>query len=449
MTGIPPRRARLTLQARITLLYFLGALPVAVLAMALLWAGNYDSTTRWTLTLLTLAIWIGCALSLREKIVRPLQTLANLLEALREEDFSLRARRVLPTDVLGEVIHEVNSLGELLRRKRLSEREATTLLRAVMSEIDVGIFTFDDAHRLRLVNRAGARLMAQTVDHLLGQTAESLGLAEFLDATAAATLQRTFPGASGRWSLRSRTFHEHGVPHRLLVITDLTRELREEELLAWKRIVRVLGHEINNSLAPIKSIAGSMQSLLNTRSFEECREDALRGLSVIEGRAAALNRFLESYAMLAKLPPPKSQPVNVAGWVRRAAALEHRLAVHIEPGEPLEIPGDGDQLDQLLINLIRNAAEAALETAGTVEVFWRHDRGLLRLTVRDDGPGIANPANLFVPFFTTKPGGSGIGLLLSRQIAEAHGGSLELRNRAGRPGCEALVCLPGAKPVTV
>lgn len=446
MTGIPQRRPWLTLQARITLLYFLGALPVTALAMVLLWTGDFDGGTRWTLTLLTLAVWFGCALSLREKLIRPLQTIANLLEALREEDFSLRARRVLPTDVLGEVIYEVNTLSELLRQKRLSEREATTLLRAVMSEIEVGIFTFDDAHRLRLVNRAGALLMAQPVDHLLGQTAEMLGLAEFLDSSTGDTLQRTFPGASGRWSLRARTFHEHGVPHRMLVITDLTRELREEELQAWKRIVRVLGHEINNSLAPIKSIAGSMQSLLNTRPFEECREDALRGLSVIEGRAAALNRFLESYAMLAKLPPPQRQPVDVEQWVRRTAALEHRLSVHVLPGDAIELAGDGDQLDQLLINLIRNATEASLETSGAVAVTWHHDRGLLRLSVTDEGPGIANAGNLFVPFFTTKPGGSGIGLLLSRQIAEAHGGSLELRNREDCSGCEALVCLPLKKP---
>jgi nitrogen fixation/metabolism regulation signal transduction histidine kinase len=338
---------------------------------------------------------------------------------------------------------EVNALGGTLREERLGALEATNLLRTAIAEINVAIFAFDGQQRLRLVNRAGERLLAQPAEQLLGRSAEELGLAECLQGEAARTLQMSFPGGLGRWGVRRSTFWERGLPHQLLVLSDLSRALREEERQAWQRLVRVLGHELNNSLAPIKSIAGSLESLLLRKPRPaDLYEDMRRGLAVIAARAEALSRFMEAYARLARLPQPRLQPVEVAALMRRVAGLETRRGVTLVPGPDLTIQADGDQLEQLLINLVRNAVDAVLETGGGVKVGWRRNGTYLEVWVEDEGPGLSNTANLFVPFFTTKPGGSGIGLVLSRQIAEAHGGSLTLENRQTGPGCEARLRLP-------
>jgi len=405
--------------------------------------GGLSDRTQWTLTVLILGCWWGFALAMRERVVRPLQTVSNLLSALREEDFSVRARGVRRDDPLGDVMFEVNALSETLREQRLGALEATALLRTVMEEINLAVFAFDDAQRLRLVNRAGERLLAQPIERLLGRTAAELGLADCLQGQPTRTLQMSFPGGIGRWGMRRNSFRQGGLPHQLLVLADLSQALREEERQAWQRLLRVLGHELNNSLAPIKSISGSLASLLaKERLPEDWKDDMQRGLGVIAARAEALSRFMEAYSRLARLPQPKLQPLEIEPLVRRMAGLETRVPVVLIPGAHLTIQADGDQLEQLLINLLRNAADAALETKGGVTIGWAKTGALLEVRVEDDGPGLSNTANLFVPFFTTKPGGSGIGLALSRQIAEAHGGSLTLENRKQKTGCAARLRLP-------
>jgi two-component system nitrogen regulation sensor histidine kinase NtrY len=430
-------------ERRVLLMAVTAGLPGSLVALILLWTGDHTPKVQWTLTVLIVALWTGFALAVRRRVVFPLQTLSNLLAALREGDYSIRGRQANPDDALGEVMIEVNALGETLREQRLGALEATTLLRTVMAEIDVAIFAFDHERRLRLVNRAGERLLAQPSERLLGRSAEELGLQECLEGDAARTLQAAFPGGIGRWGMRRGAFREHGLPHQLLVLTDLSQALREEERLAWQRILRVLGHELNNSLAPIRSIAGSLNTLLSREPRPlDWQDDMRRGLAVIAGRSEALSRFMEAYSRLARLPQPRFQSVDVESWIRRNVGMETRLTVALAAGPALRIPGDPDQLDQLLINLLRNAADAALETGGGVQIGWRKNGKSIEVWIDDDGPGISGTANLFVPFFTTKPGGSGIGLALSRQIAEAHGGALILENRADGPGCHARLKLP-------
>jgi nitrogen fixation/metabolism regulation signal transduction histidine kinase len=419
--------------------------------MILLWHGNYSSGAVWTLAFLILSLWLGFAFSLRHRVVFSLQTLSNLLAALREEDFSMRARGARSDDAMGEVMIEVNALSEVLRQQRWGALEANALLSTVMEEIDLAVFTFDNNSKLRLVNRAGERLLGRPVGRLLGSTAEELGLGTCLEGEAAHTMELAFPGGSGRWGLRRGTFRQGGLPHQLVVLSDLSRTLRDEERKAWQRLIRVLGHELNNSLAPIQSVAQGLESgLLSAAKSSELRSEATvsilddlrQGLSIIRSRTEALGRFMAAYAQLARLPQPKLLPVNVAEWISRSIKLETRVKVNILKGPDVVVSADADQLEQLLINLVRNAADATLETGGTVQVGWSRQGAELHVWVVDEGLGLPLTSNLFVPFFTTKQGGSGIGLVLSRQIAEAHGGELSLKNRADRLGCEARLRLP-------
>lgn len=437
------RPRRLSHEGRLTWLTIAAGAPAFLITLALLWFGDFSPKVSWTLTLLIAVFALLFIASAREHVVRPLQTMSNLLAALREGDYSIRARGARAEDALGEVLLEINQLGETLRVQRLGAFEATALLRTIMAEIDVAVFTFDPERRLRLVNRAGENLLRQPIDKLLGRRASDLGLAVCLDADEDAPLTLNFPGASGRWGVRKSNYREHGLPHELLVLTDLSRTLREEERTAWQRLVRVLGHEMNNSLAPIKSIAGSLEHLLKRDPPPaDWRDDARSGLNVIAARADSLSRFMQAYARLARLPTPQKEKINLGQLVRRVVGLETRLAVRLAEGGTILIPADAAQIEQLLINILHNAVDAALETGGKVTAGWRERGDCAEVFVRDEGPGIMNPANLFVPFFTTKPGGSGIGLALSRQIAEAHNGSLTLANRTDRTGSEALLRLP-------
>jgi PAS domain S-box-containing protein len=442
-----PRRPRLSHETRLTLLTLASGAPAVLIAMVLIWGQPHSGRVRVTLTVLILLSWLGLTLAARERLIRPLQTLSNLLAALRETDYSIRARGADTASPLGLAFHEVNALAETLRRQRLDAKEATALLRRVMEEIEVAIFAFDDRGRLRLLNRRGESLLGLPAERALGADAETLGLSAALDGDTPRLIELTFPGQTVRWEVRRGSYRWDGRPHQLVVLSDLTRSLREEERLAWQRLIRVLSHEINNSLAPIQSIASSLHARLDRGAPEaETRRELLEGLSVIEARSEALGRFLHAYARLARLPRPRPGALDVAAWVRRSASLENRLAIAIEAGPDATLEADGDQMEALLSNLVRNAVDAALETGGAVRVGWGIAAGWLTVHVEDDGPGIADASNLFVPFFTTKPEGTGIGLTLSRQIVEAHGGTLALANRAGARGCVATVRLPLRTP---
>ena len=444
-TRLPPgsSRVRLSVESRVPLIVLLGGLPGVSIALLWLWTGDHGIEVRWTFTVVVLGAWFAAAAIARERVIRPLQTLSNLLSGLREGDYSVRGAGANEDDSLGIAITEINALGNTLQAQRLGAMEATALLRTVIAEIDSAIFAFDGDGRLRLVNREGERLLNQPMERLLGRAAETLGLDVYLRDDAPRTLDRSEEGRISRWEVRRREFRQDGLPHQLLVLTDVSHVLREEERLAWQRIVRVLSHEINNSLAPIKSIARSLQRVLRREPRSpDWEQEALHGLDVIEGRSGSLSRFLQAYARLAQLPKPVRRPVEVESWVTRVVELEERMPVVVCPGPRTTLLADRDQLDQLLINIVRNAVDAASDTGGGVRVSWTNDDGTVVILVEDEGAGLSDTTNLFVPFFTTKPDGTGIGLALSRQIAEAHGGVLTLENREDRPGARARLRLP-------
>ena len=439
--------SRLGHERRVLLLALLIALPGATLGLGLLWNEDVPRGAQWSITLAVVGVTVYVIRALRRAVVRPLATLTNVVAALREGDFSVRfhpsGKRADPLDTLA---HEVNALSSTLREQRLGAAEATALLRRVMEEIDVAILSFDAAEGVRLANRAAERLLGRPREELLARSAADLGLQDLLIGESPRVFEAAFAGGAGRYELRRSEFRQEGVPQRLLVLSNLSYALRQEERQAWQRLIRVLAHELNNSLAPIKSIAFSLEGLLAQTPPPADREDDLRrGIGVVRARAESLERFMGAYAQLARLPAPRRQRVAVRPLVERAARLETRLAVKVAGGPDVEVDADPDQIEQVLINLLKNAAEAAAETKGGVSIGWSQEGTTaewLDLFVDDDGPGLPSTTNLFVPFFTTKPQGSGIGLVLSRQIAEAHHGSLALENRRDARGCRARLRLP-------
>jgi len=441
---VKPRR-RFSHETNLMIAALAGGAPALAFALITLAVWHGDQLLRFTLAWFVLGAWLAGAFVARSRFTRPVQTLSNLLAALREGDTALRARGADPDDSLGLALWEINTLAAQLQQRQFESLEAISLLRQVLESIDVALFTFDPDRRLRLVNRGAEELLSLPAERALGRDAASLGLAATLEGETPRLIELQFPDRIGRWEVRRGTFRQGGRPHQLIVLSDLSRSLREEERLAWVRLIRVLSHEINNSLAPIQSIAGSLRDALERAGEARGERDLREGLGIVEERARSLSRFMQAYTRLARLPAPTPRRVNVSEWIHRVAALEARRPVEVREGPAIALLADGDQLDQLLINLVRNAAEAAIETFPPVSIGWSANRNWVEVTIEDDGPGISDTQNLFVPFFTTKPEGTGIGLALSRQIAEAHGGALTLANRAKARGSIARLRLPLAR----
>jgi len=335
----------------------------------------------------------------------------------------------------------VNALADLLQKQRVRSLEATALLARILEVMHAPLFAFDRENLLQLVNNAGVKLLGLTQARSFGRTAHELGLEELLGAADQSI--HSFGSKPTRWLLRKAVFRQDGVPHTLLLLADVSLPLQEEEQIAWKRLIRVLGHELSNSLAPIKSIAGSLLARVDNMSGEsDTLRDFRRGLGVVESRADSLHRFVQSYRLLAQLPPPQFKHVSLGPLLERVVLLEQRLQVQLDAGPQIVLDADPDQLEQMFINLLANAVDASIANGSeSVRATWHREDSALLVVIEDRGMGIANTENLFVPFYTTKPAGSGVGLALAQQIARAHGGEITLVNREDGEGARATIRL--------
>jgi nitrogen fixation/metabolism regulation signal transduction histidine kinase len=435
------RGKRVGYERRMRIMLWLFSLPVFALAGIFL-SSSHASITLWIVVLTVLLIaWALLQAWLAEQLLRPLQTLSNVVAALREEDYSFRARGARRGDSLGDLALEINALASDLQAERLTSLESAALVRRVIEAIDAPVLAFDANNRLRLVNPAAIRLLQINMKAGMGKSADALGLEHLLKLADEQVATLGTGTNVVQWMVRRSSFRQHGVPHTLVLLSDVSLALRQEERQAWQRLIRVLGHEINNSLTPIKSIAGSLRQMVSTGTTSA---EFARPLEVIEERAESLNHFLSAYRRLAQLPPPRRQTFQLDTFLEQLALLETRLPVQIEAGPKILVNADKDQLGQAIINLLRNAAEASLENAErvpTLVLSWTGNQKEAIVRIRDSGLGVANPSNLFVPFYTTKQSGTGIGLALVKTIIEAHQGTITLAtHREG--GAEAELRFP-------
>ncbi|HTJ31565.1 MAG TPA: ATP-binding protein [Acidobacteriaceae bacterium] len=454
-------RQRLSFERQLRVWLYLIGLPVVGLVFWELEQHHADASMEWIAMPALILAWLFLVSVMMEQITRPLQTLANVVAALREDDYSFRARGGVRNDAMGDLALEVNALAAMLQVQRVGAMEAMALVERVMKSMQSPVLAFDTEGKLKLLNAAAEQafhLHPENPERRIS-TAGRQDLEKLLAAQDDDVLSLTQLQKPARWVVKRSSFRLRGVPHTLFVLSDVSAALREEERGAWERLIRVLGHEINNSLTPIKSIAGSLRSQVIKAGVGEDAEDFARGLDVIEDRADSLNRFLQAYRELMGLPAPKLRAVSLAETVGRVAQLETRVPVTVEAGRDLTLAADPDQLAQAMINLVRNAAEAALSVepgkmergsgrrldavdSPCVAIGWEVDEDEVVVSIVDNGPGLSNAGNLFVPFYTTKPGGTGIGLVLAQQIALGHSGSVELTNRTDRRGCRAKLRLP-------
>jgi nitrogen fixation/metabolism regulation signal transduction histidine kinase len=430
------RRRRRSVVRRAWLHCLVLSLPALVLAAVLLLSSQVGLAAGLLLIAGLLLYLLLAAAALIEGMIRPLQTLSNVVSSLREGDYSFRARGASAPDAVGELASEVNALADLLQKQRVRSLEATALLARILEVMHAPLFAFDRDNTLQLVNNAGLKLLGLPNARCFGRTARELGLEVLLRAPDQTihsfNADQKSTAAQARWLLRKASFRQEGAPHTLLLLADVSLPLQEEEQIAWKRLIRVLGHELSNSLAPIKSIAGSLLERVDSLEGDETTlRDFRRGLGVVESRAEALHRFVQSYRQLAQLPPPRLRPVQAGPLLERVVLLEQRLPVQLDPGPPALLNADPDQLEQMFINLLANAVDASLaRDAQPVRASWKLADSSLIVTIEDRGLGIANAENLFVPFYTTKPTGS------------AHGGEIQLVNREDGEGARATIRLP-------
>lgn len=425
-----------------------GDLALAALALLLLLQGALPWWLGGGLTLAALA-WLHFRrlAQQRRRYQHSLRTLNNMLEALLGGDYGFRARSAVDDPALQQLVAQVNALAAQLAQGRLSGKEQQLLMGKLCHHLSVAVIGVSAHGTLSLVNAAAARLLGEAPHALEGRPAGPFGLGPLLDEEGPAVREWEFPARRGRFQIWRDRFIDGGERCELLFISDVLGLLRHERQQAWQDLLRVVSHEINNSLTPIASLSQTLAAGL--RDPGALPPDTVQeGLALIQERALKLREFVHRYRQLGQLPPPQAQAMPLTPALQTVASLFPRRRVALAGPDGARILADPVLFEQLLINLLKNADEAMRAAPdAAAEISWRVQGRYLQLALRDGGGGLANPANLFVPFYSTKPSGSGIGLALCRQIVESHGGYISLHNREDGPGCVVKLQWPLAPAV--
>jgi len=389
---------------------------------------------------------IFCHKQIHKKSAFQFRSLSNLLDAMLQGDYSLRAYSSNNDVALKELILSINSLAERLKNQRIASIESQLLVRTVINHIDVAIIALNNENKLTFFNPTAQKLLRLS-DSAINHKELNLQLEQLSEIKCGQNkvIPLTFSDHNGKFNIHMEEFREAGKQQKLLFITDVSHILRSEERSAWQSLVRVLSHEINNSLSPINSISHTLKRFLDKHeNIQECKSDLLDGLNIIAQRSNNLKEFVNSYKQVSQLPEPKKQLTSIKNLVIKVSLLFPDSKVTVQSEQDVELFIDAVQFEQVLINLIKNAEESikASELTGEITVNWQVQNERFIMNISDNGLGITNKDNIFVPFYTTKKQGSGIGLVLCRQILEVHDGELSLMNREKQQGCKVIITLP-------
>lgn len=435
-----PSARRVSAEQKLFLSVLFSAIPVIILLVLVFLDGDLSLYSQIGIAGFCFVWLLAVAASVREKFVYHVRTLSNLVEAIRSEDYSMRGSRIRDPGELSELYQQINSLTTQLKEVREEEFGLSNLLERIVNQINVAIVACDSEGNIRLANRLAKKLLDKPSEKLVDKKLQDTVLQGLLNVDGSQLVDFEFPGASGRWQVDQQQYRHHGKPGKIIFITDLKQVLSEEEISAWQRLIRVIAHEVNNSLTPIISICQTLSDQLDSLELSADSADSKEGLAVIEERAKGLRDFISVYARIAKLPEPQKINFSVIELLQKVKRFFVNESVEVlDKGADFKMFGDPVHIEQVLINLIKNAIEASVSV---VEISCLRKDNLVEFVVLDSGKGISNPANLFVPFYTTKDKGAGIGLTLSRQIAAKHGGQLLLENRADGPGAVAKLQIP-------
>ena len=425
-------------------LFLLGITPSLPLIVLFFYIYNVTTPSREFLAMLGFVylLWVSMHFwVIRRTCHEPFHILANQVRSIHQGDYTQRLISYSKNHAIGFLHDEINTLADELQNNRLSTIESNRRFQYLIDQLEIGVISFDEKWTTTLVNHHLARHFNQNPTQLNGKSCNELGLEGLREASSGRTIWITFPKKSSRYVIHANDFRDDGRPQHLFLLTDVNTQLREEERLAWQRLIRVLGHELNNSLTPIISLSNSLKTRIQRGLIEENTKESIEALEVISKRAEGMNRFVNDYSKLAKLPKPNRQSLKLSEQLNRVKQLLSLPALTIHSSGDVTIMADPDQIEHLFINVLKNADQAINQTDGKIELHWKRESTDVVVTIDDNGPGIEKLDNLFVPFFSTKPGGSGIGLVLSRQIAEANGGALDLVNRE-QGGCRVIMRLP-------
>lgn len=438
-----PKRRRSPTDVRLLWTIASAALP-SLFMLGLLLAGVDAPDGVWIALSALSAVWaFAVATAARNGVLHHVRTLTNLIEATQAQDYGTMASRAREPGELGELYGQINAFATRLKEDRQSEQELLGVLEKVVSQISVAIIVCDSRDRVRLVNLRACTLLGADAEALVGVEFAGTALAELPLSPEPQLLTHRFPGGEGRWQVVQQQYRHQGRPSRIVFITDLKQVLSEEEISAWQRLIRVISHEVNNSLTPIMSLCQTLTAILERPDSAEYAGDVRDSLGVISERAKGLKEFITAYARIARLPEPQKILFPAERLVERVKGMFERGALEIVGTTPdIELFGDPVHLEQALINLIRNALEATGTGGPPVRLHCRVRGEACEFEIVDSGAGISNPGNLFVPFYTTKPEGAGIGLVLCRQIAARHFGEVTLENRSDAHGAVARLVLP-------